>query len=113
MIADEGTITIDPGLGGATLALTSGQLTIDSSVTIDASAAAPVTISGGGVSRVLQVQAGAVVAMSVIVIRDGGAAPQGGGILIYGDLWIDRVVVTENRYKREGQPKFEFGGGGI
>ena len=48
LIADGGTITFDPGLAGGTMTLTSGQLTIDSSVTIDASAAAPVTISGGG-----------------------------------------------------------------
>ncbi len=48
LIADDGTITFDPGLAGGTLTLTSGQLTIDSSVTVDASAAAPVTISAGG-----------------------------------------------------------------
>jgi beta-glucanase (GH16 family) len=113
VIADDGTITFDPGLAGGTMTLTSGQLTIDSSVTVDASAAAPVTISADGASRVLQVQAGAVVAMSDLVIRDGAAAPQGGGILNYGDLSLDRVVVTDNTENGAGPPSFDLGGGGI
>ena len=52
LIADGGTITFDPTLAGGTLTLTSGQLDIGGSVTVDASAAAPVTISAGGASRV-------------------------------------------------------------
>ena len=96
LIADDGSITFDPSLSGGTLPLTSGQLTIDSSVTVDASAAAPFTISGGDTSRVLQVNAGATVAMNDLIIRDGVAAPQGGGILNYGDLSLNRVVVTDN-----------------
>lgn len=112
LIADDGTITFDPGLAGGTMALTSGQLTIDSSVTVDASAAAPVTISAGELSRVLQVQAGAVVAMSDLVIRDGVAAPQGGGILNLGELSLDRVTVTDN-LENSGGTSFDLGGGGI
>jgi beta-glucanase (GH16 family) len=113
LIADGGMITFDAGLAGGTLALTSGQLTIDSSVTVDASAAAPVTISAGGASRILQVQVGAVVAMNDLVIRDGAAAPQGGGILNYGDLSLDRFVVTDNIENSAGPVNFAFGGGGI
>ena len=111
-IADDGTITFDPGLAGGTMTLTSGQLAIDSSVTIDASAAAPVTISADGLSRVIQVAAGAEVAMNDLIIRDGVAAPQGGGILNYGDLSLDRVVVTDNLENSSGT-SFELGGGGI
>ena len=84
LIADGGTITFDAGLAGGTLNLTSGQLLINRSVTVDASAAAPLTISAGGASRVLQVSANSVVAMNDFVLRDGAAAPQGGGILNYG-----------------------------
>jgi beta-glucanase (GH16 family) len=113
LIADDGTVTFDPALAGGTLALTSGQLTIDSSVTVDASAAAPVTISGGGASRVLQVQAGTVVAMNDLVIRDGAGAPQGGGILNFGVLSLDRVVVTNNTENSAGPADFQLGGGGI
>ena len=112
-IADGGTITFDPSLADGTVTLTSGQITVDSSVTVDASAAAPVTISAGGASRVIQVVAGAQVAMNDVVIRDGVAAPQGGGILNYGDLSLERVVVTENTQDDAGPANFEFGGGGI
>jgi beta-glucanase (GH16 family) len=112
LIADGGTITFAPSLAGDTLALTSGQLTIDSSVTVDASAAAPVTISAGGTSRVLEVSAGAVVAMNDLVIRDGVAALQGGGILNYGDLSLERVTVTGN-VENSTATDFQNGGGGI
>ncbi|MDJ0959802.1 MAG: carbohydrate binding domain-containing protein [Acidimicrobiia bacterium] len=112
LIAEDGTITFDPSLAGGTLTLTTGQLTIDRSVTVDASAAAPVTISAGGASRVLQVNAGTTVALSDLVIRDGVAAPQGGGILNYGSLSLDQVVVTNNTENSAGT-SFDLGGGGI
>jgi hypothetical protein len=38
--------------------------------------------------------------MNDLVIRDGVAAPQGGGILNYGELSLDRVVVTANTQNR-------------
>jgi len=113
LVADGGMITFDPGLAGGALALTSGQLAIDGSVTVDASTAAPVTISAGSASRVLLVGPGAVVAMNDLVIRDGAAAPQGGGILNYGDLSLERVVVTDNTENSGGPASFDLGGGGI
>ncbi|MDX1449895.1 MAG: family 16 glycosylhydrolase, partial [Acidimicrobiia bacterium] len=113
VIAEGGTITFDSGLAGGTLTLTSGALAIDSSVTVDASAAAPVTISAGDASRVVQVGAGATVAMNDLVIRDGAAGPQGGGILNLGSLSLDRVVVTDNTENSAGPANFAFGGGGI
>jgi hypothetical protein len=113
LIAEDGTITFDPGLAGGTLPLTSGQLAIDSSVTVDGPGAAPVTLSGEGASRVLQVAAGAEVSMNDLVIRDGVAEPQGGGILNYGALSLDRVTVTENTENSPGPANFAFGGGGI
>jgi hypothetical protein len=113
LIADGGTISFDPALAGGTLTLTSGQLAIDRSVTVDASAAAPVTISGGDVSRVVQVDPGAVVSMNDVVIRDGAGAPQGGGILNSGTLNLTRVVVTDNVQTAAGPADFQLGGGGI
>ncbi len=110
-IAEDGTITFDPGLAGGTMTLSS-QLAIDSKVTIDAADAAPVTISADGSSRVVQIAAGAEVAMNDLVLRDGVAAPQGGGILNLGDLSLDRVVVTDNLENSTGT-SFDLGGGGI
>jgi hypothetical protein len=51
--------------------------------------------------------------MSDVVIRDGVAAPQGGGILNYGTLSLDRVVVTNNVENSGGPASFDLGGGGI
>jgi beta-glucanase (GH16 family) len=113
LIADGGTITFDPGLAGGTMTLTSGQLTIGKSVTIDAADAPELVLSGGGSSRVVEVGAATVVAMNDLVIRDGAAAPQGGGILNFGDLSLDRVVVTDNTENSAGPPSFDLGGGGI
>ena len=113
LIADDGMITFDPSLAGGTLTLTSGQLTIDSPVTIDASAAASVTISAGSASRVIEVAAGVSAALNNVVIRDGAAAPQGGGILNHGVLSLNRVVVTDNTENSAGPADFQLGGGGI
>lgn len=113
LIADDGTITFDPSLAGATMTLTSGQLTIPRSVTIDASAAAPFTISGGGSSRVIEVAPGVVARINDLEIRDGAAGPQGGGVLNSGTLTLLRVVVADNVENSAGPANFQFGGGGI
>ena len=113
IIADGGAVTFDPGLAGGTLTLTSGPLVLDRSVTVDASVAAPVTISGAGSSRVVEVVAGAVVSMNDLVVRDGVAGPIGGGVLNNGELSLDRVMVTANTENSAGAADFAFGGGGI
>ncbi|NNF53950.1 MAG: family 16 glycosylhydrolase [Acidimicrobiales bacterium] len=113
LIADGGTITFDPGLAGDTISLTSGQLVADRSVTIDASAAPGIVVSGGNTSRVFQIGSNATVSMSDLVIADGAAAPQGGGILNRGTLNLDRVVVRDNIQDADGPAAFDLGGGGI
>ncbi len=113
LIADGGTITFDPGLAGGTIGLTSGQLAVGRSVTIDASATPGLVVSGSNTSRVFQVAATATVAMNDLVVADGAAAPQGGGILNLGTLSLDRVVVRDNTQNAAGPANFEFGGGGI
>jgi beta-glucanase (GH16 family) len=113
LIADGGLITFDPALAGGTIGLTSGQLVVGRSMTIDASAAPGVIVSGSDASRVFQIEATATVAMNDLVVADGAAAPQGGGILNYGTLNLDRVVVRDNVETSPGPANFEFGGGGI
>ena len=93
-IADGGTITFDPGLAGGTIGLTTGQLLVDRDVVVDASAAPGLIVSGSGSSRVFQVDAGATVAINDVMIADGAAARQGGGVLNYGSLSRRVVVVT-------------------
>ena len=112
-IAEGGTITFDPGLVGGTITLTTGQLVANRSMTIDASAVPGIVISGNNASRVVQVEAVATVGMNDLVIADGVAAPQGGGVLNFGTLSLDRVVVRNNTENSPGPANFEFGGGGV
>jgi hypothetical protein len=51
--------------------------------------------------------------MNDLIIRDGAAAPQGGGILNNGTLSLERVVVTNNTETSAGPASFDLGGGGI
>ncbi|MBT8212677.1 MAG: family 16 glycosylhydrolase, partial [Acidimicrobiia bacterium] len=113
LIAADGTITFDPSLAGGTIGLTSGQLVIDRSVTIDGSAAPGLAISGSNASRVFQVASGVTASINDITISDGAGAPQGGGILNYGTLNLTRVVVSGNTETSGAPASFELGGGGI
>lgn len=113
LIAPDGVITFDAGLAGGTIALTSGQLTVDRNVTIDGSGAPGITVSGNNASRIFQINAGATASMNDLTIADGAGAPQGGGILNFGVLNLDAVIVTNNTESSGGAPDFQLGGGGI
>ena len=112
-LADGGTITFDAALAGQTIGLTSGQLVVPRDLTIDASAAAGVVVSGGSNSRVFEVVPGVDVTINDLVISDGVAGPRGGGVLNHGTLTMNRVKVTNNIENSAGPANFEFGGGGI
>ena len=113
VIANEGTITFDPGLAGGAIALTSGQLVVDKSVMIDGSSVPGLTVSGNNASRVFQIAAGITVSMKDLTISDGVGAPQGGGILNFGTLNLDTITVTNNTESSSGGAAFDLGGGGI
>ena len=111
-IADGGTIGFDPALVGGTIPLES-ELVVDRSVTIDASAAPGIVLSGQGATRVLRVVAGVDVALNDLVVADGAASPQGGGIHNSGTLSLDHVVVRDNTVTTPAPADYQFGGGGI
>ncbi|MEZ4594229.1 MAG: carbohydrate binding domain-containing protein [Chloroflexota bacterium] len=112
-LAPDGTITFDPALAGGTIALTSGQLNVARSMTIDGSGAPGLTVSGSNASRVFQMAAGAVVNLNNLTVADGVGALQGGGILNYGVLNLESVVVMNNTESSTGAADFQLGGGGI
>ena len=112
-IRSGGTISFDPGLAGATIGLTSGQLLADRNLVIDASAAPGIVLSGSGASRVLQVAADTMVSMNDLVVTGGAGVGRGGGILNLGTLYLERVGVQNNVETSGGVPSFDLGGGGI
>lgn len=110
--ADGDTIEFAPALAGATITLDAGlgQLELDVDGTIDGSAAAGLTISGGGASRVLATTDETVdLTISDLTISDGFTTaagvdlPGGAGAGIYasGSLTLERVTVSDNRTEGE------------
>ena len=91
-------ITFAAGLSGQTILLTSGELLLTNSVTIDASALPNgVQINGNGTNRVFEVPGGVIVALKALTITNGGAgAGFGGGILNNGTVSLSQCTLVGN-----------------
>ena len=89
------TIVFDPILTTKKIALTSGELTINNSITITGLGATNFAITGTSTSRVLTVNSGATVTLAAITLS-GGAATNGGGIANFGTLTLNNVTLTNN-----------------
>src|SRR5690606_39038223 len=103
---------------GQTLTLTLGEITIDENLTIDGSSLpSPVTVSGGGTSRVFVVNAGVTVAITGLTITDGAAPGSGtdyetygGAILNFGTLSLaDCTVSNSDAPEADGGGIFSVG----
>ncbi len=115
-IAIGGTITFDPSLAGGTITLTSGPLVPSKNVTIDASDAPGLIVSGNHADRVLIVDAGVTVSIHDLVLADGYGWDLAGGILNNGTLHLSNCVVTNSTAATGSfNPDTDFwkGGGGI
>ncbi|NJC96337.1 MAG: glycosyl hydrolase family protein, partial [Anaerolineae bacterium] len=91
-----GTINFDPALAGQTITLLSGPLALGKNVTIDASAAPGLSLSGNNADRVLIVNAGTTATVKYLTVRNGFGWQLAGGILNNGSLTLDHVTVTQN-----------------
>ncbi|HZT83756.1 MAG TPA: hypothetical protein VFA26_26230 [Gemmataceae bacterium] len=118
--SDQVTIVFAKGLAGQTITLTSGELDIIRSLTIQGPGAGQLTISGGRYayyssyhSRVFEVAANTTVSLSGLTISNGGGyngtnvvrGGLGGGILNQGTLTLTACTVANN--------SANFAGGGI
>ncbi len=109
-----GRIVIPASVGE--ISLTSGQLTIQKSMTIEGAGAAQTAISGGGSSRVILVSGTPIVTLEGMQIINGkvtapGAEVFGGGIeQTGGSLTVVDCVVSENSIET-GSTGFPKGGG--
>ena len=105
------TITFGTSLAGQAIGLTSGAIVLSNNITIDGSSlAVPVQINGSHNSRIFTVTNGATVLLSSLVITNGYASYDGGGIENNGILTITNVTVTGNEVVDPGNGAL---GGGI
>jgi hypothetical protein len=81
-LCPDGTITFNASLDAGTITLTSGELLIDKGLTINASALADgISVSGNSASRVFNIDcASADVTINKLIIKNGLAAVEGGGL---------------------------------
>jgi hypothetical protein len=91
------TIVFASSLSGQTINLTSGELVINKSLTVQGLGAGQLAVSGGGLSRVLEVDYAKKqnVTVSGLTLENGYAAA-GGAILNNGTLTINGCTVTGN-----------------
>jgi hypothetical protein len=90
------TITFNPSLNGSTLFLTQGALglTAGSGITT-IQGGNQITIDGGNLSQVFQVDTGATLSISGLTLR-GGSGGDGGGISNYGTLTVSNSTFSGN-----------------
>ncbi len=94
--------------------LTSGQLAVTQSLTIDGPGANQLTISGNDASRVFDVSNGASVTIDGVTIADGATVGFGGGGILNeagASLTLDGCVVTDNTATALSPTVDVFGGG--
>jgi hypothetical protein len=110
-VCEGGTITFDTSLSGDTIYLTTGQLTLEKSVTIDASTLTNrVTVNADNMSRVLQVNSGVTATLHSLKISHGSISGNGGGIYNQGNLTVNNAVFLNNLSTQLGAGIYNAGG---
>jgi len=105
------TVTFDPVLAGQTILLDGTQIDLTKDVRLDAGGLG-VTIDAGGISRIFEIPSGVNVDLVGLTLT-GGAAEDGGGIMVFGDLDMYSCVLTGNEAYDTGAGAAVYGGGSI
>lgn len=101
-VAGADVINFAPALSGQILALTGGEVVLDSAVTVDASGlAGGLTLDGNNASRLLRVPAGVQVVLTGLTLRRGlaglgGGSGDGGGLANFGILTVNQCLFADN-----------------
>ena len=111
-VADNGTVTFDPSLAGATIRLQGPLVISGKTVTIRGLAAPGLRVSGGGTTRVFIIDPGARLNVRDLTIADGFGFELAGGVLNNGTLDMDHCVVANNLVTTSGVD-FWKGGAGV
>ncbi len=107
------TIDFASSLKGETITLTSGELDITTSLTIDGLGENQLSVSGNEAYRVFEIGASATVTINNLAIASGKAvANNGGGILVDagGTLSLDHVDLTNNTAYADSLGNYGSGG---
>ncbi len=112
-VCDGGIITFDAALENQTIVLTSGQIEIEKTVTIDGPGAAKLAVSGNNDSRVFDISASGVVTLTAITVRDGNAVDVGGGIRNSGRLTLSAAAIVSNTASTYGGGIGSSGAGAV
>jgi hypothetical protein len=108
------TIVLKTNLLNGPIVLTGGELVLNHDLTLRTSGSGLETISGGGTSRVFEIEPGAHVSLSDLLITDGNGVADnsngtpsfdgtGGGILNFGTLTVtDSTLASNNALTRYG-----------
>jgi hypothetical protein len=108
------TIVFDPSLQGATITLTSAQISINKNLTLIGLGAGNLTISGNHKYRVFNIGSARVVNISGLTIAAGTVKnDRGGGIYNAGKLTLANSIVTGNQITGTLQRLLSWGGSGI
>jgi hypothetical protein len=99
--ANPGADTIDFAVTGTigltTIGLTSSQLDITDSLTINGPGASALTVSGEGASRVFGIAGAPTVTIAGLTVANGGIQGSGGGLYVAGGtVTLDHVTVSGN-----------------
>src|SRR6185369_9239786 len=105
-----GAINFSDALAGQTITL-STPLTLGKNVTMDASAAPGLTVSGNNSVRVFEVSANTNATVKYLSVKNGYGWQLGGGILNNGSLTLDHVNVTDNNMATNAGDYWQGGGG--
>jgi hypothetical protein len=112
VVANNGTITFDPSLSGATIGLAGPIVLTGKTVTIQGAGAPGLVLSGGGADRVFIIDPGARLNLRDLTVANGYGWELAGGILNNGTLDMDRCRVSNNTVTTSGVD-FWKGGAGI
>ena len=103
-VVDGDTINFDSALNGQTITLTSGELLVNKSISINGPGADNLTVDGNHASRVFHVSGGVTVTLSDLTIANG-ASDIGGGI------FNDHAYLTLSNCTVSGNSATGSGGG--
>lgn len=96
------TITFDIGLSRTSIVLDGTELTVTDNLVIDGLGAGSITIDAAGLSRVMNVNAGANVTVRHATLTGGASAGAGGAITSQGTLTLEDVALTGNSANNGG-----------